>query len=59
LYDTDDATVVDLDINGKPGYQIRTKDGVTTIVWRETGLILELSGKLPEDQLIKVARSVN
>lgn len=59
LYDTDDASVVDLDINGKPGYQITTKDGATTIVWRGTGSILEISGKLPGDQLVKVARSVH
>lgn len=58
LYDTDDASVADLDINGKPGYQIKTKDGAATIVWRTTGLILELSGKFPEDQLVKIARSV-
>ena len=59
LYDTDDASVVDLDINGKPGYKIGTKDGSTTIVWRGTGSILELSGKITEDQLVKVARSVH
>lgn len=58
LYDTDDSTVYDLDINGNPGYAIRSKDGSHTVIWRSRGLTFELSGNIPEDELIKIARSV-
>ena len=58
LYDTDDATLRNIEINGSPGYELTTKNGSHTIAWSTRGLSLQLIGKLPEDELLKMAESV-
>ncbi|EHQ90767.1 DUF4367 domain-containing protein [Desulfosporosinus youngiae] len=58
LYDSDDAQVNKIDINGNEGHLLKTKDGTLILRWVMRGLELELIGKTEEDDLIKVARSV-
>lgn len=58
LYDSDDAQVRKIDINGKEGHLIKTKDGTLILRWEMRGLGIELIGKIEEEELIKVARSV-
>ena len=58
LYDSDDAQVKKIDINGNEGHLIKTKDGTLILRWAMRGLGIELIGKIEEEELIKVARSV-
>lgn len=58
LYDSDDAQVNKIDINGNEGHLIKTKDGTLILRWAMRGLGIELIGKMEEEELIKVARSV-
>lgn len=58
LYDSDDAQVNKIDINGNEGHLLKTKDGTLILRWAMRGLEIELIGKIEEDDLIKVARSV-
>lgn len=59
LYDSDDANVSTVDINGSEGYLIRTKDGTSIIRWAMRGLEIELIGKIEEAELIEIAKSVS
>jgi len=58
LYDSDDAKVSRVDINGSEGYLIMTKDGTSIIRWAMRSLEIELIGKIEKEELIKVAKSV-
>lgn len=59
LYDSDDAKVDRMDINGSEGYLLKMKDGSLIIRWVIRGLELELISKMEEAELIKVAQSIS
>jgi len=58
VYDVDDSSTEIIAINGDKGTKITSKNGVTIILWQKRGLALELSSKLPPEDLIKIASSV-
>lgn len=58
LYDTDDTTVKDIIINGSPAMLFMSKDGINTLNWQSRGLLLQMTGKLNELEISKVASSI-
>jgi len=58
LYDTDDTTVKDVDVNGKPGILFITKNNMSTLNWIQRDLVLQITGKIEPDEIIKIANSI-
>lgn len=59
LYDTDDTKITDITVNGAPATLMENKSGLCTLDWELRGLLLQLSGKVPADEIKKVADSIN
>lgn len=58
LYDTDDTVVRDLSVNGGPAIILMNKNGINTLNWQSRGLMLQIRGKVSEDEIIKIADSI-
>lgn len=59
LYDTDDTTVKDVDIEGNPGFLLITKNNICTLNWSQGDLVLQITGKIDPEQIIKMAASIS
>lgn len=59
LYDTDDTVTKDLTVNGSPAILFLTKGGISTLNWQSRGLLLQIVGKITEEEITKVAQSIN
>lgn len=59
LYDTDDTTVKDVDIKGNPGILFVTKNNMSTINWMMGDLVLQITGKIESEDIIKMAASIS
>lgn len=58
MYDTDDTQAKDLSINGSPASLYISKNGMAILNWQSRGLVLQLTGKVTEEEIIKIANSV-
>jgi len=58
-YDTDDTVVKDLIVNGSPAILFMHKHGMSTMNWNLRSLVLEITGKLTEEEIIKMANSIH
>ncbi|WP_425803732.1 DUF4367 domain-containing protein [Desulfitobacterium sp. Sab5] len=59
LYDTDDTVNKDITINGYTGTLFTNKNGFNKVNWEIRGVVLQLSGKVVEEEIIKIANSIN
>ncbi|ODA40040.1 DUF4367 domain-containing protein [Desulfosporosinus sp. BG] len=59
LYDTDDTVTKNLSINGSPAVLFIRKNGINTLNWQLRGLLLQITGKLPEEEITKITQSIN
>lgn len=59
LYDTDDTSVKDLIVNGNPALILMSKNGINTVNWQLRGLMLQIRGKIAEEEITKIANSIN
>ncbi|WP_243454415.1 DUF4367 domain-containing protein [Desulfosporosinus fructosivorans] len=59
IYDTEDTVVKDLIVNGNPAMIFLHKNGLDTLTWKLRDLILEITGKLTEEEITKMANSIN
>jgi len=59
LYDTDDTVVKDLIVNGNPAILFMSKNGLNTLNWQLRGLLLQIKGEITEEEIIKIANSIN
>lgn len=59
LFDTDDTIVKDLIVNGNPAMMFMSKNGINKLNWQIRGLVLEIKGEIAEDEIIKIAKSIN
>ncbi|WP_347491506.1 DUF4367 domain-containing protein [Desulfoscipio sp. XC116] len=58
-YDTDDTTVHDVLINGKPALlMIREKDHFASIAWDEGVMVYQIAGILSPEEAVKMAESL-
>jgi len=58
LYDTDDTAVKEISVNGSPANLFMNKNGINTLNWQSRSLLLQLKGKIPEEEIIKIANSI-
>lgn len=58
LYDTDDTVIKEITINGTPATLFVHKTGLCTLNWEMRGLILQLTGNISSEELIKIASSI-
>jgi len=58
LYDTDDTVVKDLTVNGSPATLFMRKEGINTLNWQIRGLILQITGKITEEDICMIANSI-
>ena len=58
LFDTDDTVTKDLTVNGSPANLFTSKNGMNTINWQTRGLMLQISGVITEEEIIKIAQSI-
>lgn len=58
LYDTDDTVLKELTINGATATLLTHKTGISTLNWEMRGLLLQLTGKISSEELIKIAESI-
>lgn len=58
LYDTDDTVIKDLLVNGSPASLFMSKNGINTLNWQSRGLLLQIKGKISEEEITKIANSV-
>lgn len=58
LYDTDDTVAKDISINGIPASLFTDKSGVKVLTWHLRGLLLQLTGVLPQDEFLKIAQAI-
>lgn len=59
LYDTDDTVVNDLTVNGIPAILFTSKNGISTLNWQLRGLLLQITGVINEQEILKIAESIN
>lgn len=59
LYDTDDTVNKDITINGTSATLLQQKNGINVLSWYQRGLLLELTGKLPTEEFLKIAQSIS
>lgn len=59
LYDTDDTVVKNLTVNGRPAILLVSKNGINTLNWQSRGLLLQITGKIDEEEINKIAQSIN
>lgn len=59
VYDTDDTVVKDLTVNGSPAILYLSKNSISTINWQTRGLLLQITGKINETEICKIANSIN
>jgi len=59
FYDTDDTVVKDLIVNGSPGTLFISKNRISTLNWQARGLLLQITGEMTEEEVIKIANSIN
>ncbi len=59
LYDTDDTISRDITINGAQATLLTKKDGMNVLIWHQRGLLLQLTGKLPVEEFLKIAQSIS
>lgn len=59
LYDTDDTVTKNLSINGNDAILFMRKSGINTLNWQLRGLLLQITGKLSEQEITKIAQSIN
>jgi len=59
LYDTEDTVVKDLVVNDSPGMVFMSKNGIKTLNWQLRGLVLQITGSMTEEDIIKIANSIN
>lgn len=59
LYDTDDTVEKDLIVNGSPAMLFKSKNGINTLNWQLRGLLLQITGQIPEEEISKIADSIN
>ncbi|KJR49315.1 hypothetical protein UF75_0393 [Desulfosporosinus sp. I2] len=59
LYDTDDTVIKDLIVNGSPAILFMSKNGINTLNWQMRGLLIQITGVITEQEIIKVAKSIN
>ncbi|WP_434511822.1 DUF4367 domain-containing protein [Desulfitobacterium sp. AusDCA] len=58
LYDTDDTVLKELTINGATATLLTHKTGISTLNWEMRGLLLQLTGKISSEELVKMAESI-
>lgn len=58
LYDTDDTSVKNLLINGNPAMLFESKNDIRTLNWQSRGLLLQITSELEEDEIIKIANTI-
>lgn len=59
LYDTDDTVEIDVTINDSPAILLTSKNGVKRLTWQMRGLMLQLTGNLPQEEFLKIAQSIS
>lgn len=59
LYDTDDTVVKDLVVNGSPAMLFMSKNGINTLKWQLRGLLLQITGKITEEEIKNIANSIH
>ncbi|KGK91166.1 hypothetical protein DP73_04825 [Desulfosporosinus sp. HMP52] len=59
VYDTDDTVVKDLTVNGSPAILYLSKNSISTLNWQTRGLLLQITGKINETEICKIANSIN
>ncbi|MHB1652432.1 MAG: DUF4367 domain-containing protein [Desulfitobacteriaceae bacterium] len=59
LYDTDDTIAKNILINGARSTFSTDKGGVNVLTWHLRGLLLQLTGELPKDEFLEIAKSIN
>ncbi|KGK91209.1 hypothetical protein DP73_04365 [Desulfosporosinus sp. HMP52] len=59
VYDTDDTVVKDLTVNGSPAILYLSKNSISTLNWQTRGLLLQITGKINETEILKIANSIN
>jgi len=59
LYDTDDTSVKDLIVNGSPAIMYLSKNGLNTLNWQVRNLLLQITGVITEEEITKMANSIN
>ncbi|AFQ43504.1 DUF4367 domain-containing protein [Desulfosporosinus meridiei] len=58
LYDTDDTVTKDLIVNGSPAMLFASKNGLNTLNWQIRGLLLQITGEIAEEEIIKIGNSI-
>lgn len=58
LYDTDDTIVKDLIVNGSPAMLFMSKNSINTLNWQLRGLLLQITGKITEEEITNIANSI-
>lgn len=59
LYDTDDTVVKDLIVKGSPAMLFMSKNGINTLKWQLRGLLLQITGKITEEEINNITNSIN
>lgn len=59
VYDTEDTVVKDLTVNGSPAILYLSKNSISTLNWQTRGLLLQITGKINETEISKIATSIN
>ncbi|SDI42884.1 DUF4367 domain-containing protein [Desulfosporosinus hippei] len=58
LYDTDDTVTKDMSVNGSPATLFMSKNGINTLNWQTRGLLLQIKGKINEEEICNIANSI-
>ncbi|MGE4271489.1 MAG: DUF4367 domain-containing protein [Desulfitobacterium sp.] len=59
LYDSDDTLAEEISIAGRPAVLFNHKSGLTKLNWESKSLLNQLTGKIPREELIKIAESIS
>ncbi len=58
-FDTDDTVISDINIRGAPGKLLyRRKDGWSKVIWSKGGIRYEISARVSQEEIVKVAVSL-
>ncbi|KLU60890.1 hypothetical protein CEB3_c28630 [Peptococcaceae bacterium CEB3] len=58
LYDTDDTKTENIRVNGTQASFSTDKSGVNVLTWHLRGLLLKMTGELPKDTFLAIAKSI-
>lgn len=58
LYDTDDTVIKDIIVNGSPAILFVNRHGVNTLNWQIRGLLLQITGTITEEEIVKMGQSI-